>query len=159
MSWWTNDFLTQTEEVVEAQEASDAKKVKETNDRESEAARGTKRKSEAVEEEDDFSHDEVRLWEDGFKERYYESKFAVQPTDEEFRSKVACEYVRGLCWVLQYYYQVNWLNFKPGVDNVRPAGPRSGPRHCNCVRPGTSLLARGPQFADPSIKLIKKIKK
>ena len=48
----------------------------------------------------------MRLWEDGFKERYYESKFAVVPTDEEFRLKVACEYVRGLCWVLQYYYQV-----------------------------------------------------
>ena len=67
--------------------------------------RGVKRKHEDDEEED-FSHDEVRLWEDGFKERYYESKFAVAPTDEEFRFKVACEYVRGLCWVLQYYYQV-----------------------------------------------------
>lgn len=58
-------------------------------------------------DDDDFSHDEVRLWEDGFKARYYESKFAVKPTDEAFRSKVALEYVRGLCWVLQYYYQVN----------------------------------------------------
>lgn len=66
---------------------------------------GIKRKRED-DDEDDFSHDEVRLWEDGFKDRYYESKFAVSPTDEEFRSKVALEYVRGLCWVLQYYYQV-----------------------------------------------------
>ncbi len=66
---------------------------------------GVKRKRED-DDEDDFSHDEVRLWEDGFKERYYESKFAVPPTDEDFRSKVALEYVRGLCWVLQYYYQV-----------------------------------------------------
>lgn len=66
---------------------------------------GVKRKRDD-DEEDDFSHDEVRLWEDGFKERYYESKFAVSPTDEGFRSKVALEYVRGLCWVLQYYYQV-----------------------------------------------------
>lgn len=65
---------------------------------------GIKRKRED-DDEDDFSHDEVRLWEDGFKDRYYESKFAVSPTDEEFRSKVALEYVRGLCWVLQYYYQ------------------------------------------------------
>lgn len=72
---------------------------------EASASRGIKRKL-ADEEEDDFSHDEVRLWEDGFKERYYESKFAVSPHDEAFRSKVACEYVRGLCWVLQYYYQV-----------------------------------------------------
>ena len=67
---------------------------------------GLKRKREDDDDDEDFSHDEVRLWEDGFKERYYESKFAVAPTDEEFRSKVANEYVRGLCWVLQYYYQV-----------------------------------------------------
>ena len=68
---------------------------------------GLKRKREDDDAVDDFSHDEVRLWEDGFKERYYESKFAVPPSDEEFRSKVALEYVRGLCWVLQYYYQVS----------------------------------------------------
>lgn len=66
-----------------------------------------KRKREAEEsDEDDFSHDEVRLWEDGFKDRYYESKFGVSPTDVAFRSKVAREYAKGLCWVLQYYYQV-----------------------------------------------------
>lgn len=67
-----------------------------------------KRKRDSGEsDEDDFSHDEVRLWEDGFKDRYYESKFGVSPMDESFRSKVAREYARGLCWVLQYYYQVN----------------------------------------------------
>ncbi len=62
-----------------------------------------------------FSDGQVRLWEDGFKERYYESKFAVAPTDEAFRHKVACEYVRGLCWVLQYYYQgcASWKWFFP----------------------------------------------
>ena len=53
----------------------------------------------------------MRLWEEGFKERYYESKFGVGPNDIEFRSKVATEYVRGLCWVLQYYYQVLILIF------------------------------------------------
>lgn len=57
-------------------------------------------------DEDEFSHDEVRLWEDGFKDRYYESKFAVSPTDLTFRTRVAREYVTGLSWVLQYYYQV-----------------------------------------------------
>ncbi|KAK6618305.1 5'-3' exoribonuclease 2 [Polyplax serrata] len=56
-----------------------------------------------VEEEE--TSDEVRLWEDGFKDRYYESKFDVGKDDINFRIKVAHEYVRGLCWVLRYYYQ------------------------------------------------------
>jgi len=50
--------------------------------------------------------DEVRLYEDGFKNRYYESKFGVLPNDVEFRQRVAKEYTIGLCWVLRYYYQV-----------------------------------------------------
>lgn len=75
--------------------------------------RGVKRKAEdspsiqtppAV-EEDDQAHDEVRLWEDGFKDRYYESKFDVMPDNLQFRYSVALQYVKGLCWVLQYYYQ------------------------------------------------------
>lgn len=72
--------------------------------------RGVKRKFEdstekPEEEEDDQAHDEVRLWEDGFKDRYYESKFDVMPDNIQFRYSVALQYVRGLCWVLQYYYQ------------------------------------------------------
>lgn len=68
--------------------------------------RGNKRKhGEMEEEEDDQAHDEVRLWESGFKERYYESKFDVSPENIQFRQTVALEYVRGLCWVLKYYYQ------------------------------------------------------
>lgn len=37
------------------------------------------------EDDDDHKHDEVRLWEDGFKERYYESKFEVSKDNLEFR--------------------------------------------------------------------------
>ncbi|CRL03012.1 CLUMA_CG016524, isoform C [Clunio marinus] len=74
-----------------------------------EGRQGVKRKAEdqpaSVEEEDDQAHDEVRLWEDGFKDRYYESKFDVMPDNLQFRYSVALEYVKGLCWVLQYYYQ------------------------------------------------------
>ncbi|XP_053684707.1 5'-3' exoribonuclease 2 homolog [Sabethes cyaneus] len=71
--------------------------------------RGQKRKAEepinrAAEEEEE-TPDEVRLWEDGFKDRYYESKFDVMPNNVKFRQTVAWEYVRGLCWVLKYYYQ------------------------------------------------------
>merc|ERR1712043_104931 len=40
--------------------------------------------------------DEVRLYEDGFKDRYYESKFGVLPEQEEFRFRVAAEYTLGL---------------------------------------------------------------
>merc|ERR1719361_2732869 len=59
--------------------------------------------------------DEVRLYEDGFKDRYYESKFGVLPEQEEFRFRVAAEYTLGLCWVLRYYYQgcPSWKWFFP----------------------------------------------
>lgn len=45
------------------------------------------------------------MWEDGFKDRYYESKFDVGKDNLDFRYSVALQYVRGLCWVLKYYYQ------------------------------------------------------
>lgn len=53
-------------------------------------SRGEKRNSNEVEKPDEESddeqaHDEVRLWEDGFKDRYYESKFDVGPEQLEFR--------------------------------------------------------------------------
>lgn len=101
---------------IEASEVDGNKSAHQTGASNNEAsqAAGVKRKKDD-DDDDDFSHDEVRLWEDGFKERYYESKFAVPPTDEDFRSKVALEYVRGLCWVLQYYYQVNRLEHSLGL--------------------------------------------
>lgn len=57
------------------------------------------------EEEDPQANDEVRLWESGFKDRYYESKFDVSGENLQFRSSVALQYIKGLCWVLKYYYQ------------------------------------------------------
>lgn len=47
-----------------------------------------------------------RLWEAGWKQRYYKNKFDVDAADEKFRRKVVQSYVEGLCWVLRYYYQV-----------------------------------------------------
>ena len=65
-----------------------------------------KRKHDEVEEpEEKEPEDDVRLWEDGWKDRYYENKFGVGPEDCDFRYKVANEYVLGMCWVLKYYYQ------------------------------------------------------
>lgn len=55
--------------------------------------------------------DDVCLWEEGWRSRYYQSKFGVDPNDSpDFCIKVGHEYVRGLCWVLAYYYQgcVSW---------------------------------------------------
>ncbi|VDL98541.1 unnamed protein product [Schistocephalus solidus] len=60
--------------------------------------------------------DEVRLWEDGWRARYYQSKFGVDPADApEFCLQVAHEYVIGLCWVLAYYYQgcASWNWYYP----------------------------------------------
>jgi 5'-3' exoribonuclease 2 len=58
------------------------------------------------EEEDNDPNDSVRLWEEGWRERYYNNKFNVGNKDlEEFRIELAQNYARGLCWVLQYYYQ------------------------------------------------------
>ncbi|KAF5297104.1 hypothetical protein FQA39_LY02684 [Lamprigera yunnana] len=75
--------------------------------------RGQKRPIE--EDEDEQAHDEVRLWEDGFKDRYYESKFDVSSDNLEFRYNVALQYVKGLCWVLRYYYQgcASWKWYFP----------------------------------------------
>ena len=66
---------------------------------------GTKRKLGDVEAEEQEPEDEVKLWEDGWKDRYYESKFGVGPNDVSFRHCVANAYVLGMCWVLKYYYQ------------------------------------------------------
>ncbi|PNS15301.1 hypothetical protein CAC42_5472 [Sphaceloma murrayae] len=59
--------------------------------------------------------DTVRLWEEGYEERYYEQKFHVAPNDMEFRHKVARDYVEGLAWVLQYYFQgcPSWTWYYP----------------------------------------------
>ncbi|GLV43464.1 Rat1 5'-3' exoribonuclease [Carabus blaptoides fortunei] len=78
--------------------------------------KGVKRSHDQVsDEEDDQKHDEVRLWEDGFKDRYYESKFDIRADKLEFRYSVALQYVRGLCWVLRYYYQgcASWKWYFP----------------------------------------------
>lgn len=59
--------------------------------------------------------DTVRLWDEGYADRYYEQKFGVDPTNIEFRHKVARAYVEGLAWVLLYYFQdcPSWDWFYP----------------------------------------------
>jgi 5'-3' exoribonuclease 2 len=57
----------------------------------------------------------LRLWEAGYKERYYEQKFGVKLDDVEFRRACAKSYVEGLSWVLAYYYNgcPSWTWFYP----------------------------------------------
>ncbi|CAO1639071.1 unnamed protein product [Sympodiomycopsis kandeliae] len=59
--------------------------------------------------------DEVRLFEPGYRERYYRSKFGVELSDTAFRRQVVQSYVEGLCWVLAYYYQgvPSWTWYYP----------------------------------------------
>lgn len=59
--------------------------------------------------------DNVRLWEDGYADRYYEQKFSVDPKDIAFRNQVAKSYVEGLAWVLLYYFQgcPSWTWYYP----------------------------------------------
>ena len=63
----------------------------------------------------DEPEDSVRLWEDGYADRYYEQKFKVDPKDMDFRRKVAWAYTEGLAWVLRYYFQgcPSWEWFYP----------------------------------------------
>jgi 5'-3' exoribonuclease 2 len=109
-------------------------------------SRGVKRKSDVMEAEEDESEakDEVKLWEDGWKDRYYQSKFGVGSEDIKFRHNVGNAYVLGMCWVFKYYYQgcASWdwyfpyhyapfasdfvnigdldTNFEPGTKPFRP---------------------------------------
>ncbi|KAJ8122778.1 hypothetical protein ONZ43_g1108 [Nemania bipapillata] len=63
----------------------------------------------------DGPEDSVRLWEDGYADRYYEQKFHVEAKDLAFRQKVAWAYTEGLAWVLRYYFQgcPSWEWFYP----------------------------------------------
>lgn len=52
-------------------------------------------------DDEDEVPDEVKLYEPGSKDRYYESKFEVGSHNIDFRKSVADEYARGLVWVLK----------------------------------------------------------
>ncbi|XP_028653355.1 5'-3' exoribonuclease 2 isoform X1 [Erpetoichthys calabaricus] len=73
-----------------------------------------KRKAEDSDSEPE-PEDNVRLWEEGWKQRYYKNKFDVDVSDDAFRRRVVKSYVEGLCWVLRYYYQgcASWKWFYP----------------------------------------------
>ncbi|CAI2324874.1 unnamed protein product [Caenorhabditis sp. 36 PRJEB53466] len=95
-----------------AQAAANLKALLNVKGEESPAeANSRKRKADAPliipdnEQEEEEPADNIRLYESGWKDRYYRAKFDVGSDDVEFRHRVACAYVEGLCWVLRYYYQ------------------------------------------------------
>lgn len=59
--------------------------------------------------------DQVRLGEEGWKERYYQDKFNVANSDEEFKQLIKKSYVEGICWVFAYYYNgcASWEWYYP----------------------------------------------
>ena len=53
----------------------------------------------------DDVEDEVRLGEQGWKKRFYCSKFGDEDgMNDEFLHELFRNYVEGLCWVMRYYY-------------------------------------------------------
>ncbi|KAF7331863.1 5'-3' exoribonuclease [Mycena kentingensis (nom. inval.)] len=59
--------------------------------------------------------DTVKLWEPGYKDRYYDQKFPDHVNDPDLRKRITTAYIEGLCWVLHYYYQgtPSWNWFYP----------------------------------------------
>ncbi|KAF7493417.1 5'-3' exoribonuclease 2 [Sarcoptes scabiei] len=73
-----------------------------------------KRKLGESDSDSDDEVDEVKLYNDGWKERYYSQKFRSKSMTS-ISKQVADEYFKGLCWVLLYYYQgcPDWKWFFP----------------------------------------------
>ncbi|KAJ1838021.1 5'-3' exoribonuclease 2, partial [Coemansia sp. RSA 2703] len=79
----------------------------------SEAAAATTTADEKV--PDERFRDTIKFHEAGYKERYYLQKFQFPSTDRDAVQEIAEHYVRGLCWVLKYYYQgcASWSWYYP----------------------------------------------
>ncbi|CUM68601.1 uncharacterized protein PRCAT00006328001 [Priceomyces carsonii] len=75
------------------------------------AEREKKRTIEEVSESNsptpDADSDKVRMWEPGYRKRYYQTKFHAVTPDQinEARRDVVKSYLEGISWVLLYYYQ------------------------------------------------------
>jgi 5'-3' exoribonuclease 2 len=59
------------------------------------------------EEDEEDNNGDVKLWEAGYRQRYYQTKFQASTGEEidQIRREVVRCYLEGISWVLLYYYQ------------------------------------------------------
>ncbi|KAI3381230.1 hypothetical protein SNEBB_010442 [Seison nebaliae] len=59
--------------------------------------------------------DEVQLHREGWKERYYQCKLGIDGDHYSISQMMSNEYIRGMAWVMKYYYQgcASWDWFYP----------------------------------------------
>ncbi|KAL1897569.1 Ras GTPase activating protein ira2 [Ceratocystis pirilliformis] len=103
----------QSQKIVAATSTASETAKNAGNSEPANATGATKRKADAIEDkgreempsQPEEPADPVRLWEDGYADRYYEAKFHKDPRDVSFRQSVAESYIEGLAWVLRYYFQ------------------------------------------------------
>lgn len=75
-----------------------------------------KEKEEKMNESDIINdEDQVRLWEDDGKSRYYDLKLKTLQNDNNAMNSLIKSYLKGLCWVMIYYFQgcPSWSWFYP----------------------------------------------
>ncbi|CAG8586736.1 6270_t:CDS:10, partial [Diversispora eburnea] len=107
----TEEKTIETEEIQKSIESTESivsvtNTQVETETSNSSNPTGVKRKSDSIDlEENTDNEDPVRLWEPGFKERYYKDKFDIELSNHQFRADLVKSYVEGICWVMQYYFQ------------------------------------------------------
>uniref|UniRef100_A0A8D3D5J7 5'-3' exoribonuclease n=1 Tax=Scophthalmus maximus TaxID=52904 RepID=A0A8D3D5J7_SCOMX len=77
--------------------------------------RGVKRKAEDSDSEPE-PEDVVRLWEDGWKQRYYKTKFDVDVSDEDFRRKVVKSYG---CASWKWYFPFHYAPFASDFKDIK----------------------------------------
>uniref|UniRef100_A0A8C9TSF2 5'-3' exoribonuclease n=1 Tax=Scleropages formosus TaxID=113540 RepID=A0A8C9TSF2_SCLFO len=77
--------------------------------------RGEKRKAEDSDSEPE-PEDNVRLWEDGWKQRYYKTKFDVDASDETFRRKVVKSYG---CASWKWYFPFHYAPFASDFKDIK----------------------------------------
>uniref|UniRef100_A0AAQ5Z816 5'-3' exoribonuclease n=1 Tax=Amphiprion ocellaris TaxID=80972 RepID=A0AAQ5Z816_AMPOC len=78
-------------------------------------SRGVKRKAEDSDSEPE-PEDNVRLWEEGWKQRYYKTKFDVDATDDDFRRKVVQSYG---CASWKWYFPFHYAPFASDFKDIK----------------------------------------
>lgn len=128
------ESLLGTSQPVEHSGSSKKRKLEDeeevTAPKQQSLVKGDKKEPEEKKKEEEADPvDEVQLWKDGFRSRYYESKFGVDGDDEAFLRELVKSYCEGFSWVMKYYYQGcpswKWFfphHFSPFASDFRIAG-------------------------------------